>query len=235
MTTVLALETSGSRCSVAVLHGANRFEHTRNVRRLHNEVVLSIVDQVCRQAAVHPRDFDLVTFAAGPGSFTGIRIAAAVAQGIAFGASALIAPVSSSLAMAHQAIRDLSPMPTFVVAMTRSRRDAYYVSGFAVCDGAVTREIEDMLCTTWPVVLNHWSGIAVGERPPWWPAGDGAAGGPAGWGWGGNGEIAAGLLIDLGLGMFARGEARDPSAGLPIYIADDSPWQPLTPSAKGRG
>ena len=104
MTTILALETSRALCSVAVQHNSERTEDTRNVERLHNEVVLTMIDSVCKRLAIHKSTIDVVAFAAGPGSFTGVRIAAAVAQGIAFGAGALVVPVESSRAMALGAI-----------------------------------------------------------------------------------------------------------------------------------
>lgn len=232
MTTVLALETSGSTCSVAVVRDGERFEDTRYVERSHNQLVLSMIDQLCVRAAVRPADLDLVAFGAGPGSFTGIRIAAAVAQGIAYAAGAVIAPVSSSLAMAHGAMRDLRVAPDFVVTMIRSRRDAFYVAGFARQEHEVIRKVDDMLCSSWPALLNRWSGVVVGERPPWFTDVDTGAGNLSAWEWGGTVEVTAGLLIDLGLAMFARGEARDPAAGLPVYLVDDSPWQPAT--AAGR-
>ena len=92
MTTILALETSRSLCSVAVRQGAELIEDTRKVERLHNEVVLTMVDAVCKSAGLARRGIDVVAFGAGPGSFTGVRIAAAVAQGIAFGAGRHFCP-----------------------------------------------------------------------------------------------------------------------------------------------
>ena len=117
MTKLLALETSGALCSVAIWRGEERFEDTRNVERMHNQVLLEMLDQLTENAAVAPADFDVVAFGAGPGSFTGVRIAAAVAQSVALVADAVVVPVASSRAMIEASDLDSGK----VVAVTRSR------------------------------------------------------------------------------------------------------------------
>ena len=135
MTTILALETSRSLCSVALRHNAEFFEDTRKVERLHNEVVLGMIDGLFDRAGVTTSTLEVVAFGAGPGSFTGVRIAAAVAQGIAFGSGSQIVAVPSSLATAYGAIARLKPTPSRLITMTRSRRDAYYMAGYKVREG----------------------------------------------------------------------------------------------------
>ncbi len=222
MTTILALETSRSLCSVAVQNPQGRFEDTRKVERLHNEVVLTMVDELCERAALARDAIDVVAFGAGPGSFTGVRIAAAVAQGIAFGVGAVIVPVASSLALAHCAVRQASPPPARVVTMTRSRRDAYYLAGFTLNDGVLTQIVEDMLCTGWPPEFVQPGWVAVGDKPPWWGAD--ALADEATVQWAGEIYLTAGLIAELGLAGYATGDALDPAAGLPIYVGGDSPW-----------
>jgi tRNA threonylcarbamoyladenosine biosynthesis protein TsaB len=222
MTTMLALETSGSLCSVAVLHEAELTEDTHNVERMHNEVVLCMVDEVCERAGVSRRDIDVVAFGAGPGSFTGVRIAAAVAQGIAFGAHALMVPVSSSMAMAQAALSQVDPLPTQVLTMTRSRRDVYYLAGFSVHAGALRTEVHDVLCSDWPIELLNSEWLAVGDRPPWWDSPSTV--GQAQLEWGGEVSVTAGVIAELGLATYRSGDALEPAAGLPRYVDGDSPW-----------
>ena len=218
MTTILAIETSRSLCSVAVQRNAELVEDTRKVERLHNEVVLEMIDDVCRAAEIARRAFDVVAFAAGPGSFTGVRIAAAVAQGIAFGADARIVPVSSSRAMACSAINALTASPSRIITMTRSRADAYYLAGYLREGDSLNLEVDDVLCTQWPAELLQVDWLAVGDRPPWWPSV------PRSVGWGGGVAVTAATIAALGLAEFAAGTAVAPSAGLPRYVSGDSPW-----------
>src|SRR5690606_9095854 len=103
MTVLLAIDTSGALCSLAI-HAAGRwFEHTHKVERLHNRVVLQDLERLTVQAGVRRNAFRAVAFGAGPGSFTGVRIAAAVAQAVAFASDGEVVPVRSSLALATAA------------------------------------------------------------------------------------------------------------------------------------
>ncbi|MFP6815210.1 MAG: tRNA (adenosine(37)-N6)-threonylcarbamoyltransferase complex dimerization subunit type 1 TsaB [Pseudomonadales bacterium] len=225
MTTVLALETSGALCSVAVQYGSRRFEDTRKVERMHNEVVLSMIDELCERAGLAGADVDVVAFGAGPGSFTGVRIAAAVAQGIAFGTGAVIVPVASSLTKVHSAVRNLTPTATRLVTMTRSHRDAYYLAGFTHREGVIRQVVEDVLCTRWPVDFEQSEWVAVGNKPPWW--GSELLADEAAVQWAGEIQCSAAVIAELGAAAHKTGNALDPAAGLPIYVDGDSPWNRL--------
>lgn len=222
MTTILALETSRALCSVAVQRNGVLIEDTRKVERLHNEVVLTMIDALCVRAGVRRSEFDVIAFAAGPGSFTGVRIAAAVAQGIAFGSGARMAPVASSLAMALGSQRQLTPAPRRIVTMTRSRGDAYYLAAFNVDAGVLTQEFDDALCTGWPEALEQPGWHAVGDRPPWW---DAVQTRTAAVQWDGEISMTAGLIAELGLAAYVNDETVEPAGGLPRYVAGDSPWK----------
>lgn len=100
---ILALETSTEFCSVALWYGAAMLARDVRVGQGHSEAVLPLVEELFSAAGVGVRDLDGVAFGAGPGSFTGLRIACGVAQGIAFGADLPVVPVSTLLALAHEA------------------------------------------------------------------------------------------------------------------------------------
>ena len=79
---LLAMDTTTEICSVAAFSGDQWFEHTRSAPRLHNRLVLEMVDNVLGGAGLAVREVDLVAFGAGPGSFTGVRIGAAVRKAL---------------------------------------------------------------------------------------------------------------------------------------------------------
>ena len=191
-------------------------EHTRKMERAHNEHILELVDQSMAARGVSPADLDGVAFGCGPGSFTGIRIAASVAQAVALGADARILPVSSTLALAAAAV-ERHPLADGIVVSIRSRRDAWYLAGFDVAGSELLVRHRDCLVETdpgWPEIERGWP--FVGDRPEWLPVGAVY-----------HAEIApgAGLIARLGAEAMARGKGLAPELGLPVYVTGDSPWR----------
>ena len=96
----LALDTSTEACSAAIwTDGAvvERFESGNQ----HSERILAMVDDLLAETGFALTQFDAIAFGRGPGSFTGLRIAAGVAQGLAFGAGIPVTPISSLAALAQ--------------------------------------------------------------------------------------------------------------------------------------
>ncbi len=98
---ILALDTSTDHCSVALwLDGASEVRETR-AGQSHSSIVLGMIDEVLSARGVQLRELDAIAFGEGPGSFTGLRIACGVVQGLAFGADVPVLGVGTLLAMAE--------------------------------------------------------------------------------------------------------------------------------------
>ena len=137
MQRILAVETTTDVCSVAL--GLVRAESSvewvvegRIAPREHNRLVLSLVDGLFDAAGAAQSQLDAVAFSAGPGSFTGVRIGAAVAQGIALGLDLPVAAVPSSEALAcGMSMLGMAPAGRRTV---RCLRFDQLVAGDAPCD-----------------------------------------------------------------------------------------------------
>lgn len=118
---LLAIETSGETCSVALLNGEDVFERVEKRPKMQASVILSMISGLLKEHAVTLKELKYVAFGQGPGSFTGVRIAASVAQGLAMGANLPIVPVPSLLAIAHRVKGD----KPIVVAIDARKAEVY--------------------------------------------------------------------------------------------------------------
>lgn len=101
MPIILAIETSSELASCALLHGDRLAWRESSGVRTHSQSVLPMVQELLLDAGVRLADVDAVAFGAGPGSFTGVRTACGVAQGLAFGANLPVVPLVTLEAMAQ--------------------------------------------------------------------------------------------------------------------------------------
>lgn len=99
---ILALETSTEFCSVALYLDDKILTQEILAERRHSEIVLPMVQEILADAELTLAQLDGIAFGAGPGSFTGLRIACGVAQGLAFATNLPIVGVSTLEAIAQQ-------------------------------------------------------------------------------------------------------------------------------------
>lgn len=98
---LLAIDTSGDDCSAALLIGVEVEQRLVREPRRHGAMILGMMQELLAGADLTLSGLDALAFGRGPGSFTGIRIAAAVVQGAAFGAGLPVVPVSTLAALAQ--------------------------------------------------------------------------------------------------------------------------------------
>jgi tRNA threonylcarbamoyladenosine biosynthesis protein TsaB len=109
MPNILAIETSGKICSVALTVEDVLHQETLLAERQHSQQILSLINRLLEKGNIKLTQLDAVAFSAGPGSFTGIRLAASLAQGLAYGAGVPVIAVSTLQALAQSLVADDSP------------------------------------------------------------------------------------------------------------------------------
>ncbi len=207
----------------------------RAADRTHKELLLPMVMQLCHQAELSLTDLQAVVCGAGPGSFTGVRIGVAAAQGLALAADCPVLTVNSLDVLALSAFRaaEISTQPDVaLICARRSRGQAYYLAAYLPAAGH-----RDLLPERTPMSLcensaefERWLSAQAGlrgrdmrlcgERPPWLSEavcvglGDTAL------------QPTARCTLELGLSGLAKGLAVAPGSALPVYLPEDSPWQP---------
>jgi len=106
MPNILAVDTSSDNCSVALFLDTKLDLVCEPAPRKHTQLILPMVKSIVDKHQLELNQLDALAFGCGPGSFTGIRIAAGVAQGFAFGLDCPVYPVSNLKAMALQCYRE---------------------------------------------------------------------------------------------------------------------------------
>jgi tRNA threonylcarbamoyladenosine biosynthesis protein TsaB len=126
---LLAVETSTEACSAALLDGSELLTRFELAPREHTRLILPMLDSLLEEAGLGLDRIDAIAYGQGPGSFTGVRIAAGVVQGIAFAADLPVVAVSTLAAMA-QAMLDEREVPGVLPALDARMGEVYW-GGYA--------------------------------------------------------------------------------------------------------
>lgn len=138
----LAFDTSTDRMSIAVTDGVRTWQHSGPGGAQASTTLIPAVLALLAEAGLALGELDAIAFGRGPGSFTGLRTACAVAQGLALGANQgaglPVLPIDTLMAVAEEARfqRDgASLQPLRVTALLDARMDEMYVQGFEFSGG----------------------------------------------------------------------------------------------------
>lgn len=216
---LLALDTATERCSAALYIEGQVVERAASTPRAHAEFLLQLVEALLAEAGLTLPQLQAIAFGRGPGAFTGVRVAAAVTQGLAFGAGLPVVAVSDLASLAAAAARQHAAAQ--VLAAMDARLGEIYWCGYRVAaDGECVAVMEERLDAPGKIALpaGDWFGagsaFAVhGETLP--PIlGARLVGADAGL------LPTAADIARLAALKFARGETCPPEQALPVYLRD---------------
>lgn len=141
---LLAFDTSTDTMSIALQRGTGKavtlFQHTAAGGAQTSTHLIPEIQRLMALAQLHFADLNAIVFGAGPGSFTGLRTACSVAQGLAFGAALPVLPVDTLLAVAEEARWQTGNAQTFAVtALLDARMDELYAADYFYENGLWTQ------------------------------------------------------------------------------------------------
>ncbi len=219
--TILALDTATENCSAALLIDGKLVTRERLLERGHAECILTLIDEVLSEAGVALGSLAAIAFGRGPGSFTGVRLAASVTQGLAYGAGVPVVPVSDLQAVAHRVLRQEEGARRVLVCNDARMREVYW--------GCFVRSPSDLAA---PVGAEHVEDPARVALPGDWAPGPDLCG--AGSGFAAYPQLAALSLASiipalpraedialLAVPEVASGRMLAPEQALPVYLRDD--------------
>jgi len=136
----LAFDTSTDRMSVAVTDGVRNWQHSGPGGAQASTTLIPAILALLAEAGLALGELDAIAFGRGPGSFTGLRTACAVAQGLALGANEgrglPVLPIDTLMAVAEEArFQQAGAGPLTVTALLDARMDEMYVQSFEFSDG----------------------------------------------------------------------------------------------------
>ncbi|WP_106477503.1 tRNA (adenosine(37)-N6)-threonylcarbamoyltransferase complex dimerization subunit type 1 TsaB [Phytohalomonas tamaricis] len=221
MTTLLALDASSTACSVALWQDGKVTGAFEYAPREHTRRLMPMIDDVLAEADVSLAELDALAYGRGPGSFTGIRIAAGTAQGLAYGLERPLIPVSTLQAMALGTHRQHGAQ--LVIPAFDARMSELYICAYRCENDQVTALMDEQVIAPEAFILPS---ACEGER---------FMGVGSGW------MLASSLsqtirdavsrslpeqepdaadIVRLAAAMFAAGGGLAPHEAIPVYLRD---------------
>lgn len=209
---ILALETSTEHCSCALRAGDTTTESVEHAGQSHSALLLPMAAALLKQAGLRFADLDAIAFGAGPGSFTGVRIAVGAAQGLAFAHDLPVLPV-----VTLEALAEAAGAPRVVAALD-ARMGELYLAAYERQGSAWQVLCEPLLCKpdALPALGGRFAGVGSGftrhgealasayaleaVQPALFPT--------------------AGAVLALALRQFAAGGGTAAAAAQPLYLRD---------------
>ncbi|VTU37645.1 tRNA (adenosine(37)-N6)-threonylcarbamoyltransferase complex dimerization subunit type 1 TsaB [Variovorax sp. RA8] len=209
-TKLLAFDTSTEWMSVAVRHGERLVSRTGPGGAQASSSLIPLILELLAEAGLAMAELDAIAFGRGPGSFTGLRTACSVAQGLGFGAGVPLLPVDTLHAVAEEARHRFGAAR--MVALLDARMDELYVAHYDFEQPALSDAEPRLLAPEQVQVPPGWAlagnvFAAYGERLPAAAARHEAL-------------PAAEAMLRLAPGLLAAGRAVAPAQAWPLYVRD---------------
>jgi tRNA threonylcarbamoyladenosine biosynthesis protein TsaB len=221
----LALDTATEACSVALSWQGQQSQRFDICPQQHSQVLLTMVDDILREQQASLSELDCLAFGRGPGSFTGVRIATGMLQGLAFGSGKPVVGVSTLAAMAQQAIQVHGVKHVF--CGIDARMGEVYFAHYQAIDGLAHLVNEELIVPPEQadlLITNDVDAMGVGT------------------GWAAYAALntkqtlkiaedilypAAEFMLPLALAAFNAGQAQSVMAIEPVYLRDTVTWKKL--------
>ena len=225
MTNILVLDTATEACSVALQVGNKTYSLFEVCPQQHSQRILPMIDSVLGEAGISLNELDCLAYGRGPGSFTGVRIASGIIQGLAIGTDLPVVGVSTLAAMAQQAF--LTEGALNISAAIDARMNEVYFAHYEVEDEIVLEQIPEKVEAPEKVNVGLTDlGLITA----------------VGTGWNAYDTLSIGLdlaikqdiaypnalyMLPLAIRDFQRGMAVPVEESQPVYLRDKVTWKKL--------
>jgi tRNA threonylcarbamoyladenosine biosynthesis protein TsaB len=221
----LLLDTATEACSVVLQCQGQVFNRFEICPQQHSQRILPMVDDVLKEGKTVLNQLDFLGFAQGPGSFTGVRIATGILQGLALGSELPVVGISTLATMAQQAIMMYQAQEIYC-AIDARMGEVYFAHYRAVNGLAILQGVEQVLPPEAASCLIDFNQPAF----------------CVGTGWNAYPQLDpqqrlilapdilypnAEYMLPLGLALFTQGKACNAEQIQPVYLRDTVTWKKL--------
>jgi tRNA threonylcarbamoyladenosine biosynthesis protein TsaB len=219
---LLALDTATEACSAALLIEGRLLTREAELARGHAERILPMIDELLEEAGLGLRQLDAIAFGRGPGSFTGVRLAASITQGLAFGAGLGVVAISDLSALAQRGLDEDSGVTRVLVCNDARMQEVYWACFERGSDGMALASSPERVgppaSVRLPPTWTEASGLGRGFAAH--PALQALAGVEVRGAWDRLLPRAA-EIARLAMPQVSAGRVLDPEAAVPVYLRDD--------------
>jgi tRNA threonylcarbamoyladenosine biosynthesis protein TsaB len=217
---LIAFDTSTERMAVALQSAAGTALLNEPGGVVASATLLPQVARLLGGAGLAYTELDFIAFGRGPGAFTGLRTACAVAQGLAFGIGRPVLPIDSLLVVAEDARRQAGDPGAFDVGVAMdARMNEVYAAAYRF-NGTAWSVLRPPALLALPALAEAWSGLALDAvTGSAWPTFGDRLVAPTACVFAQEQDRAAALLR-LALRAVAAGEGVDAALALPLYLRD---------------
>ncbi|MFT2091479.1 tRNA (adenosine(37)-N6)-threonylcarbamoyltransferase complex dimerization subunit type 1 TsaB [Paraglaciecola sp. 2405UD69-4] len=138
---LLVIDAATEACSVALQVNGKTYSRFEICPQQHSQRILPMIDEVLKEAEVKLQALDYLAFGRGPGSFTGVRIATGILQGLALGSGLKVVGISTLAAMAQEAATNTESSRIF--AAIDARMSEVYFAEYRLVEGVVSLVAEE--------------------------------------------------------------------------------------------
>ncbi len=162
---LLAIDTATEACSAALWIDRQIYQRFTEQPKGHGGLILKMMEGLLNDAQINLENLDALTFGRGPGAFTGVRIATAIAQAIGFGTNLPVIPVSNLAALAQCGYRKYGLLRA--IAALDARMGEVYVGAYEIRNDLANLVIAEQVVSPSKFTLpdnNIWNGIGRGWK-----------------------------------------------------------------------
>ncbi len=234
MTGLLAIDTATDACSVALYRNGQVQQRHELAPRRHNQLLFAMLRELLPAGDLRQQGVEAIAYGSGPGSFTGLRIAASAVQGLAYASSLPTVPVSTLACQAQTALREgVVAESDTVLSVVDARIGELYWALYRFEDGLACALTAAGACS--PEQLGKLPGEEALQL-----VGSGAVFAPqfpetvARRVDRMHGDVCppARDMVPLALAELAAGGGRDPREAQPVYVRDEISWKKLSEQGK---